>query len=217
MLTFSNPLHGVERCPHCGIARPLLTSIWNETLTFTGDRAGRRYAIFQCSSCFRGILAEGHMYFIGELGLPTDTKASLKIEKLYPAHPVVDEAIPEDARRYLKQAMDTLHAPDASAVMSASAVDAMLKAKGYAEGSLYTRIGQAVDAHILTEAMGDWAHAVRLEANAVRHADANVKQLTADDSKQILEFAKALGDFLFVFSARVNAGLKRAKPNGNST
>jgi hypothetical protein len=64
---------------------------------------------------------------------------------------------------------ETLHAPDAAAVMAGSAVDAMLKALGYDGGSLYSRIDKAVTEQKLTAAMGDWAHdAPRLEPSAPR-------------------------------------------------
>jgi hypothetical protein len=58
--------------------------------------------------------------------------------------------------------------------------------------------------------MGKWAHQVRLEANDVRHADPANPHLTADQAKQAVEFAAALGEFLLVLSARVTRGLKAA-------
>jgi hypothetical protein len=131
------------------------------------------------------------------------------ITRLYPGRRSVDASLPPAAKRYLQQAIDTIHAPDASVVMSASAVDAMLKAKGYLEGSLYSRIDKAVAEHVLTEGMGTWAHKVRLEANAVRHADEDASP-TGEEAMEVMEFATALGDFLFVFAARVEEGVKRA-------
>ena len=80
------------------------------------------------------------------------------------------EDLPDPARTFLQQAFETLHAPDAATVMAASAVDAMLKDKGYKTGTLYTRIDQAVKENVLTQGMATWAHAVRLEANGVRHS-----------------------------------------------
>ncbi|MEM7730240.1 MAG: DUF4145 domain-containing protein [Pseudomonadota bacterium] len=107
--------------------------------------------------------------------------------------------------------METLHAPDASVVMSGSAVDAMLKAKEYESGSLFKRIERAVEDHLLTEDMGRWAHAVRLEGNNVRHADEDRPHMTRQDAEQVLDFARALGDFLFVLTARVESGIEAAK------
>ena len=56
-------------------------------------------------------------------------------------------------------------------MLSASSVDAMLKVKGYKDGSLYQRIKDAAAGHIITEDMATWAHQVRLDANDERHAD----------------------------------------------
>ena len=85
----------------------------------------------------------------------------------------------------LQQALETLHAPDAAAVMASSAVDVMLKQLGLAEGNVYSRIERAVSEHMLTGSMGDQA-------------------------KQSVEFAEAFGHFLFVLSSRVKKGIEDA-------
>lgn len=92
-------------------------------------------------------------------------------------------------------------------MLTASAVDAMLKAKGYTEGSLYARIDKAVQAHVITEDMGKWAHAVRLDANDQRHADEAAAMPEEADAKKSTDFASALGQFLFTLPARVSRGL----------
>jgi hypothetical protein len=86
----------------------------------------------------------------------------------------------------------------------------MLKAKDYTKGSLYRRIDQAAADNIITADMALWAHHVRLEANDVRHADADSPHATADQAKQSVEFAAALGHFLFVLPSRVRRGLEAA-------
>lgn len=96
--------------------------------------------------------------------------------------------------------------------MSASAVDAMLKERGYSDGSLYARIDKAIADHIITEDMAKWAHHVRLEANDQRHADAGAPLPTKEDAERSLEFAMALAEFLFVLPARVTRGLNAAAP-----
>jgi Domain of unknown function (DUF4145) len=118
--------------------------------------------------------------------------------------------IPEEPLDYLKQAAETLSSPRASVVMSAGAIDAMLKAKGLVEGKLYPRIKQAVEQHLLTADMGEWAHDVRLDANDQRHADVKAIAPTKEDAKRCLEFAKALADILFVLPARVTRGKANA-------
>ncbi|WP_162307534.1 DUF4145 domain-containing protein [Bradyrhizobium amphicarpaeae] len=119
--------------------------------------------------------------------------------------------IPEPARTYLQQAYETLHAPDAAAVMAGSAVDAMLKVRGLTNGSLYSRIDEALSQNLLTKGMAEWAHEVRLGSNRPRHADRENPHVSPDEAKQSVEFAEALGNFLFVLTARIDRGLKEAK------
>ena len=83
----------------------------------------------------------------------------------------VPDVVPERAKNYLRQAVDSLHAPSGAVMLAASAVDAMLKNKGYKDGSLYARIDDAAAKHLITPDMAAWAHDVRLDANDERHAD----------------------------------------------
>lgn len=209
-LLIEEHLNGTGRCPHCNVAEPLLTKIWAEFRKNPGNMTGRAYALYQCSRCNRITMAEGVQVPLDASGAPA-SKLYVTIAALYPPPSLIDPSLPADARRYLKQSLETLHAPDASIVMAASAVDAMLKAKGYTSGNLYPRIEKAVEDHVLTEGMAQWAHKVRLEANAVRHADAFNPEPSMEDAKQVLEFATALGDFLFVFTARVAEGIQSAE------
>jgi hypothetical protein len=96
-------------------------------------------------------------------------------------------------------------------MVAGSAVDAMLKELGYVEGSLYTRIDKAVDEHKLTQGMGDWAHEVRLGSNRPRHADKDRPHASPKEAEQSVEFAEALGYFLFVLNKRVERGTEAAK------
>ncbi|MBX7514901.1 DUF4145 domain-containing protein [Qipengyuania sp. GH38] len=133
------------------------------------------------------------------------------IKAMFPPLPDVSAELPERAQTYLRQAHETKASPDACAVMSASAVDAMLKAKGYEKGSIYERINAARDAHLLTADMAEWAHHVRLEANRPRHADDSDPHISYEEAQACLDFAEALGNFLFVITARVTRGLNKAK------
>jgi len=187
----------IARCPHCGVGRPQVA-----TLNDLSTRAGRRWAVFTTTCCGGLLLAQG---------LNGDGTPNAVIEALYPAARSAAVEIPDPARTYLQQAFETLHAPDEAAVMAGSAVDAMLKNFGLIEGTVYHRIEQAVDQHILTDPMGEWAHEVRLGANRPRHADTENPHVSPHQAEQSVEFAEALGHFLFVLSSRVKKGIEAAK------
>jgi Domain of unknown function (DUF4145) len=183
----------ISRCPYCGVGRPQVGQ-----LNDFGTRGNRRWAVFTTTCCAGVLLAIG----------PEGPAAGNTIETLYPAVRSAAVEIPDPARRYLQQALETLHA---AAIMAGSAVDAMLKHFNLIEGSVYSRIDQAVNQHILTNAMGEWAHEVRLGANRPRHADKENPHISPQQAQRSVEFAEALGHFLFVLSSRVKKGIEDAR------
>lgn len=128
------------------------------------------------------------------------------IAKIWPEPQVVYEELPSRAKDFLAQAVSSIHAPAGAVMLTASAVDAMLKEKGYRDGSLYARIDAAAKNHLITEEMAAWAHEIRLDANDQRHADEEAPLPAAADAEKVIEFARALAQFLFVLPARVERG-----------
>ena len=185
----------IERCPHCNIDQPHLASLHLfVTKTYLGDRQ-RFWRVYTCNRCGGAVLA----YADSDAG---------GVHNIYPPISTnIEESIPDPAREYIKQAVNSLNSPAGAVMLSASAVDAMLKAKGYTEGSLYTRIDQAKENHLITAEMALWAHEIRLEANDPRHADETSPLPTDADARKCLDFVSALGQFIFVLPARIQRGL----------
>lgn len=214
MIVLNVQMKGVSRCPHCSIASPLLRCVWSSAEHETGgnhfpitpqDGGELKYWWLYCCSSCGGMIAVKSGIHSTHLG------NRYVFEEMYPAPKKAHEDIPETARNYLQQAMDTIHAPDAAAVMAGSAVDAMLKDKGYSEGSLYHRIDQALQDHVLTDGMANWAHEVRLGSNRPRHSDAKRPHVSREEAIQSVEFAEALAHFLYVLTARIQRGTDKAR------
>ena len=208
-----NPLTHLQRCPQCGTARPTMhlhRVIFTRSYAY-GSRLG--WAIYQCSSCDDVVCFKG--------GFPEpDDNASAEdyfsfrdqhADTMLPRNEDDFSDWPERAKRYMKQATEAIGTPDGAVMLAGSAVDAMLKEKGLANGSVYKRIQDAVQSNLLTEAMGEWAHSVRLAANSPRHADLDEPHASRDEAKASIEFARALGQFLFVLPARIERGKEAAK------
>lgn len=194
----------VNRCPHCQIANPTMPIEWQPKRTDRTDGAEPEiWAGYRCTTCGSIIVARGHNVVINH-------EHKIAIDEFYPPSKAAAIDIPPIARRFLQQAYDTLHAPDAAAVMAGSSVDAMLKELGYVDGSVYARIEKAVQNNVLTKGMGQWAHEVRLGSNRPRHADADRPHVSSTEARQSVEFAEALGQFLFVLTARIERGIKDA-------
>lgn len=204
MSRLGSQLDGINRCPHCSVASPVLELLWRSKHRVPRATPGPTYgwAVYRCTSCGEVVLARG---------LPDDVTEVSFVTKVFPEPKSAHADIPMPARAFLQQAYDTLHAPDAAAVMAGSAVDAMLKALGYVDGTLYARIDKAVEDHKLTKEMGDWAHWVRLGSNRPRHADAEKPHVSTQEAEQSVEFAEALANFLFVLSSRIQRGTEAAK------
>lgn len=192
-------VRGMDRCPHCGTGKPTLpvVHIIDEEENGRGQRRDligkERWHIAECTRCKSPVCLYCMVLHDGEA----------RARRIFPSGLVVDESVPDRAARFIRQAHETLASPDASVVMSASAVDAMLKDYNLKEGNLYDRIGKAVENGIITENMSKWVHLVRLEANKPRHADETVEPATAKDAKRSFEFAKALAEILYVLPSRM--------------
>ena len=164
------------------------------TKNHTGQNL-RYWGIYNCSRCGGVVIAAAQ-------------QQGAAVEEIYPTSRVVDAAIPTKAKGFLEQALSCLHAPAGAIMLAASAVDAMLKEKAYTAGNLNSRIDQAAQDKVITSDMAKWAHKVRLDANEQRHADESVSLPTEPEAKMTVEFALALGEFMFVLPARIQKGLE---------
>jgi hypothetical protein len=144
---------------------------------------------------------------------PEDTT----ITEIYPSVPIISDSIPEKPRELLRQAQSSLHTPAGAIMLSASAIDAMLKERKYVDGSLRDRIDKAAKDHLITEAMAQWAHQIRLDANVQRHADKDIGLPSYDDAKLMFDFAIAFAEYLFVLPSRVTRGIADAKSPQKTT
>ena len=138
----------------------------------------------------------------------TQASTAGDILKVWPPAFSVSESVPQRAREFLTQAAASLHTPAGAVMLTASAVDAMLKHKGYKEGVLNSRIKAAAADHLITSEMAEWAHEVRLDANDQRHADESASLPNQVEAGRSLEFAQALAQFMYVLPARVAEGRK---------
>lgn len=199
----SNVLRGLQRCPHCNIARPEMTVLWKSDCIIPSNQSGygHNWATYKCNSCCHVVLAQS------ELG----NQSTTRMLKLFPAPEDLPNDLPERVRIYLRQAIESIHSPDGSVMLAGAAVDAMLKLKGLNSGSVYSRIDEAVKKHILTPDMASWAHEVRLGSNRPRHADTEQPHVSENEAKQAVEFTRMLGHLLFVLPAKIEKGLQGTK------
>lgn len=195
------PLLGLNlslpRCPHCAIANPNLFRVHTYETLNHAKLNKRAWSFYVCGSCGGIVTANARSH-------------GIEVEEYFPVSQTVKDDVPERPRAYLQQALESLHAPAGAVMLAASAVDAMLKIKGYTDGSLYSRIEKASADHLITAEMAKWAHEVRLDANDQRHADETSFLPNVEEAKRSLDFVNALAEFLFVLPNRVQRGIEKA-------
>ena len=184
----------LPRCPYCNVDTPSLMQQWRGETRDQAATSRRCWIAYACTRC-------------GGLVIAWATNFDGPVQEHYPSAPSVPADLPTRAMTFLEQAISSIHAPSGAVMLTASSVDAMLKAKGYTEGSLYSRIDKAAADHLITADMAHWAHAVRLDANDQRHADEAADLPSEVDARRCIDFASALGQFLFTLPARVKKGL----------
>jgi hypothetical protein len=188
----------LARCPHCGVDMPYLQ--FRNTFELTDFQGSKKlWAVYSCNRCAGLIIARGSGWNAEIIEVYPDKIAELS------------DDIPERARNFLRQALDSIRSPSGAVMLAASSVDAMLKSKNLRPGTLFERINQAASQHLITKEMAQWAHDVRLDANDQRHADESAPLPTSEDAKRVIEFALALAQFMFVLPARVQRGLQSAQ------
>ena len=211
----------LDRCPHCKIARPNLVSQWDDLEPPDSEkiRGQRRFwCAYRCSTCRSIILTCWSAQNITSKETARGPKSEFcdfYLNEIIPAIHEIAEEIPSPAREYLKDASNAVSSPNASIMAAASAVDAMLKHRGINEKNLYDALKKAVDTHIITQDMEKWGHHIRIEANDQRHVKGPLA--TVEQAQAVVDFAEALGEFLFVLPSRVTRGIKKADEASTGT
>lgn len=188
----------LPRCPFCNVDRPNLTF---EAEITPRDSEGNPRGIWRfycCNRCGSVVTAWGHGHLNPVLGVIPEIKK-------------LSDDIPKRPRAYLQQALESVHVPSGAVMLAASAIDSMLKDKGYTDGNLYPRIKQAASDNLITDGMAEWAHRVRLGANAERHADEDYDLPSIEDARKAIKLAEASAEFLYVLPAMVKQGLSETE------
>ena len=190
----------LERCPHCAVMQPQLARITERENRRRGGH--RRWGVYECLACGGLVVA----------AMRAGDQAQVVLE-CYPTPPTeLSDAIPARPREYLRQARDLLTRPAGSITLAGSAVDAMLKEKGLKEGRLYERIHDAVQQHLISEDMAQWAHQVDLDPNDPRYTEEGSSPATIEAAQRCFAFALTLAEMLFVLPSRVSQGIADSQP-----
>ena len=184
----------LSRCPHCNVDRPNLQEQHRVETTDYNQVNRRVWKFYACARCGGIVTAAA----------PAQTQ---EVSQMFPETKKVDESIPGKAKKYLEQALDSLHAPAGAIMLASGAIDVMLTGKK--EGILQDRIRQSVQDGKIPEEMAKWGQQIRLNPNDPSSGKKGLPE--PDDARKTIDFALALAEFLYVMPARVKRGLKASR------
>jgi hypothetical protein len=109
--------------------------------------------------------------------------------------------------------MDNLQAQrwDAAGAMFRKTLDTATKRMSdeFKSITLYARINKLVSEGLLTEAMGDWSHEIRLDGNDAVHDE---EPETEDDARSTQRFTEAFLRYAFTLPALVASSRAKREP-----
>jgi hypothetical protein len=206
-------------CPFCYAKNPGLHLIHLTDIELSlpqarllGDQVAEgacQWALYSCTSCLLCI----SVCIAQAWGATGRLRTVLAFPTIVSSHSRLKDT-PSSARDYLLEAERIRRdSPRSSILATATAIDHMLKHRGYKTGSLYERINAAVAAQEFPKSIGDWAHEVRLDANDIRHADEHTdpSYYSAQRADLLWRLAATISDVWFGIPAEIARGRAATK------
>jgi hypothetical protein len=211
-----------HNCPHCDTQRIAFTLAAETKLA--APRANDWLTLFKCAKCQGGLVIE-YQYQVNHgvtsPGACNGDPSNLGFHeyKFYPGKmpPSSPSHTPEPMLRFFKQAVEALHSgsPDAAGAMSRKVLDVSTQtllreligedAKKF--GTIQKAIDELAARNVLTPALREWAHVVRLEGNVAAH---DADPYTQEEADELLSFVDLYLTYVYTMPARLELRRKKA-------
>lgn len=191
----------VNNCPHCR-TRSAGFYIAHQWPSLRGTDYANILAV--CGVCNLGILivssrkyGSSHEDFIRLTQVYS--YGQYEIVNIWPrGSPEIPSGVPENISSFYMQGLDSLSTRhwDAAGAMFRKTLDTATKAlkPELKSLNLYTRINRLVDEGVLTSAMGDWSHEIRIDGNEAVHDE---EPETEEDARSAQKFTEAFLTYVF--------------------
>jgi len=161
--------------------------------------------LLKCPACGEALLGGSDHYQTGP-----DTSEWSELTRLWPHQESnIHWEIPAIARNSLVEARKCYKAKvyDACAVMSGRTLEGVCKHYKTTSKNLYSRLKELKDNRIIDERLYQWSEELRKHRNMGAHA--RVEKISKEDAKDLLDFAQAFCDYVFVLNAKFNRFMER--------
>ena len=192
-----------HKCPHCkAISNHKID--WRQEIGYSQGVGEIR--IERCHNCLQ--------WSYGEFATTTANEPLLTQP---PTQSDVDDELPDDVKKPLRQAIASLESGswDASTTMSRRALEEAMIDLGATGANLQKKIDDLATVHKITPDLKDWAHETRLGGNLGAHGSKTKKFADEEDAKEILEFSTWFLRYVYVLPAQLAA--RRAKVSAPGT
>lgn len=200
--------HFPHDCPHCQTRAAGFGVAFQWNVRGVGNLAN---ILALCGVCNKGItllsLVKGpHQHpnlLQNSVTYPGNQYNILEVSPIFKA--TAPQGIPVNIEGFYLQGLENLHARrwDAAGAMFRKTLDTATKVicselKGM---TLYARINKLVEQGLLTSAMGDWSHEIRLDGNSAVHDE---EPETESDAKTTQKFTEAFLNYAFTLPSLVS-------------
>jgi len=173
------------KCPYCDVYAQFVKIDKKEVGSFF---------IYRCVNCDNEVL----VVFDGNYE---------KIIDQYPKRiPKMDPSIPKNVAEDFIEAIKCFDvgAYKAAAVMCRRALQSSLIERGSTKDRLLDQIDELYEKEVITKALRDWAHEIRIAGNIGAHPDKDgLKDLDEEEAREILDFMEEYLNYVYVMPARV--------------
>ncbi|HEY9649709.1 MAG TPA: DUF4145 domain-containing protein [Coleofasciculaceae cyanobacterium] len=130
---------------------------------------------------------------------------------LYPPENQVDASLPNQIRTAFEEALKCFEAQafTASVILCRKTLEGICKEHSINNGNLKNKLEEMKNKGIIEQRLFEWADALRISGNDAAHdLDITFSEL---DAKDIVEFTKALLEYVFTFRNKFEQFMKRRK------
>lgn len=102
---------------------------------------------------------------------------------------------------------------NSAAIMSRSVLQAIMRDFGAEGRNLEQEIDNLANKRIITDAMKDWAHHIRLIGNEVVHPDPTAPRASEEEARDIVRFTEAFMMYVYTIPWDMKSQRDRMKPS----
>ena len=203
-------------CPHC-----LTKAAGFEFVFQWEDRKLRQQAFLvgKCGVCNKGVVLHARATHTSPFPNLTTNQEDFERPRyetlgFWPARSLVlPEDLPPNVESFFLQGLENLKGQrwDAAGAMFRKTLDVATKiiAPDLRNENLFARINKLVETNLLTQAMGEWSHEIRLDGNSAIHDDDPESQ---EDAEALQKFSEAFLTYAFSLPSLVARNRAKREP-----